>query len=263
MIKFVQCRKCYGKNGKVLPPGFISKIVKAKDGVTDVEVAEECECHKKWKAKVTLISKLEKANIPTSVADISIDSYKGNKSIANVERIKTYVSKYISCKDEMIQMKLAQSSIYMYGINGTQKTTLAWWAAKELISAGKSVHYILMNDLIKLLQKADRDENAKYKIDKMSDVDLLIIDESFDKGKITLYSTGWQMSYIDTFLRSRLQSKNKGIMFVSNVSPEDITENKFEYAIQDLVIRKTHGNVMKFEDRYMDEVANIDVENLF
>ena len=40
-----------------------------------------------------------------------------------------------------------------------------------------------MNDLIKLLQKADRDEDTQALLDRISDVDLLIIDEAFDSKK--------------------------------------------------------------------------------
>ena len=160
---------------------------------------------------------------------------------------------------------LSSAVLYIYGPNGTQKTTMANYAGFKFLKAGKSVYYCLMNDLIKLLQKADRDETAQAKLDKISDVDLLIIDEAFDSKKVTVYKSDWQIPFLDTFLRNRIQTKNKGILFVSNVDIPFIAENHFSQSIQDLVDRnvKLYNGKLLFEDNYISSKNVINEEELF
>lgn len=265
MIEYIQCRKCFGKNGNA-PKGYITKTITAGDGKTQVEVVEECECHKRWKKAVKLERLMNKANIATDTAKYKLSSYVGTESINNVHRLETYVTRSLDSKEsESVKKQLASSCLYLYGPNGTQKTTLAMWAGYKFLEAGKSVRYILMNDLIKMLQKAERDEDIQRQLDKIIDVDLLIIDESFDKGKLTIYRSGYQIPFLDSFLRNRIQSKKKGIMFISNVPMEEIEANGFNASIQDLVTRNVtiYKGLLEFKDNYMNNMGQVDEESLF
>ena len=265
MIKFVPCRKCVGKNGRN-PEGYIIKSVPAPNGQGTVEVAEECSCHKAWKESTKLEAYMQKANIASDAAKYDINSYVGTKSLANVNRIKTFTERSLS-KDEPQEIKdaLAASCLYIYGKNGTQKTTLAMWMGYQFLRAGKKVRYILMNDLLKLLMKAERDEDIQKQLEKLAEVDLLIIDESFDKGKITIYKSNYQIPFLDSFLRSRIQTNKKGIVFISNVNMNEIEANNFNVSIQDLVTRNVNicKGFMEFEDNYMELKGAIDVDALF
>lgn len=265
MIKFVPCRKCLGKNGQN-PEGYIIKRIPSGNGKTTVEVAEECACHKAWREATKLEAYMQKANIAVDTAKYDINDYVGTKSIENVERLKKYVSRSLD-KNEAPEVTnaLAASCLYMYGRNGTQKTTLAMWMGYQFLKAGKKVRYILMNDLLKLLMKAERDEDAQKQLEKISEVDMLIIDESFDKGKITIYRSNYQIPFLDSFLRNRIQTNKKGIIFISNVAMNEIEFNGFNSSIQDLVTRNVNicKGFMEFEDNYMEVKGAIDINALF
>jgi hypothetical protein len=60
-----------------------------------------------------------------------------------------------------------------------------------------------------------------------------------------------------------MQTKHKGIVFISNVSPYSIEEEGFNFSIQDLVVRNMKNNFMEFKDRYDSIMSNVDTENLF
>ena len=60
-----------------------------------------------------------------------------------------------------------------------------------------------------------------------------------------------------------MQTKHKGIVFISNVSPYSIEEGGFNYSIQDLVVRNMKNHFMEFKDRYDSNMSSVDIENLF
>lgn len=265
MIKFVQCRSCFGKNGKVAEPGYISKIVPGTDGITNIEIHEECECHIKWRKAVELEAKAKRAGLNPKWINFKESEYVGTKSISNFKRLQTYTETFIKPENDEIKTAIEASNIYIYGPNGTQKTTVANWVGYEMLRNGKSVKYILMNDLIKMLQKAERDEELQEKIEKILNVDCLIIDEAFMKERVTIYGSGYQLAFVDSFLRNRIQGKNKGIIFISNVSLDEIDENRFGQGIKDLVSRnvKLSNGELLFEDNFIANKSSIDIASLF
>lgn len=281
-MKYTQCRLCKGKNGKVGQPGYIQKFVMAADGVTQVETFEECKCHKEWREANRVESEAKRAGLNPKWREFNIDKdYVGTQSLANVQRVKKYVDRFINEKDEKISEALKSSCLYIYGPNGTQKTTIANWIGYEMIRNNKKVKYILMNDLIKLLLDADfSNEEIQTKVDKILECDCLIIDESFDSDKVTIYKNSqFQFPFLDSFLRNRIQGKNKGIIFISNVKMDEIdsenikdkwgTEhyNKFASAksIADLVQRnvKLCNGYIEFYDNYISLKNEVKVDELF
>lgn len=273
MEKFIQCRKCLNKNlslksGKpIAPPGFIVEQVQPKGSIQPGDVVRECECHKIWRKKHELLIAGERASLSPQWIDYDLEKdYVGTESIDNVNRILNYVKRATNPDEPNdVKSRLSSTVLYLYGTNGTQKTTIANWIGYEFLKAKKSVRYILMNDLIKMLQKAERDEEIQGKLEKLEDVDLLLIDEAFDKEKVTLYKSNFQVPFIDSFLRNRMQTKHKGIIFISNVSPYDIESKGFNYSIQDLVVRNMNKEkgFMEFKDRYDDIKSSVDTEDLF
>lgn len=266
MLEFIPCRKCKGKNGKVAPEGYISTWVEGKNG-SKVEVLTECDCHKKWVNECKVEARAKKANLNLKWINFNPEKdYVGTKSLDSVKRVISYTNKSLDKSlDKDKRRRILSSSLYIYGRNGTQKTTVANYMGYEFLRAGKKVKYFLMNDLIKLLQKADRDEDIRVELDKISEEsDLLIIDESFDKKKVTLYKSDFQIPFLDTFLRNRLQTVNKGIIFISNVSIDEIEDNGFTSSIQDLVKRNVPAyGILNFDDKFDEEKSDIDTEELF
>ena len=89
--------------------------------------------------------------------------------------------------------------------------------------------------------------------------DLLILDEAFDREKVTVYKSGYQIPFLDTFLRKWSNTTDKSIIFISNVEPSKIEANGYSRSIQDFVERniKLHGALLTFEDRYLDSIESI------
>ena len=241
MNEFQCCPKCKDKNG-ALPLGFIEH--KTQEGI----FAEECECHKKWVLESTLEAKFIHNGFDASLFNYSIRNYVGNESRAEKDRLINYVAKF----DDP---KVKKCIVYMYGKNGTQKTVLGNWIGKSLLSKGYSVRYLLMNNLVGMLQDAGFKDGVQEKLDKLDGTDLLIIDEAFDKEKMRLYKSGFQISFIDTWLRNRIQTLNKGVVFISNVKPEDIEKQGLSHSIQDFVERecKKCNSFLEFKDNYILE----------
>ena len=273
MIEYTQCRKCLNKNlspksGKpIAEPGYIVYQEIGIDGKTSVDKAVECECHRSWRIKHSIELKAKRACLSPNGIDYNLATdYIGTESKPEVDRILKYVERSTSSKETNdVKQKLASAVLYLYGTNGTQKTTIANWMGYQFLRANKTVRYILMNDLIKMLQKADRDEEVQARLDKITDVDLLLIDEAFDKEKVTIYRSNFQIPFLDTFLRNRMQTKHKGIVFISNVSPYEIEAKGFNHSVQDLVERNVAqcNGFMEFKDRYDNIKSMPDTENLF
>jgi DNA replication protein DnaC len=126
-----------------------------------------------------------------------------------------------------------------------------------------------MQNLLEMLSEMTRDQDAesekKRLVEKLKTIDLLIIDEAFSKDKVTLYKSGFQLPFLDRFLRERFEMYRKGIVFISNNPPEAITQQGFSKSIEDLVTRKTrpNGSALEFLDNYVKSASNFNVRGIF
>ena len=257
MAQFVPCRLCASKPGP--KPGFyyITYPNSLQKGI------KECECHRQYLLKEKLQLQAADAHIWPNAFDYDIDrDYVGTKSLKDVIRLKKYVFEFSKFKDAMV---------YMWGPNGTQKTTLAHWIGANVLHQGYSVKYLLMQTLLMTISGFEKDETKQAEklaeIEKLKNVDLLIVDESFSKDKVTIYESGYQLPFFDRFLRERVEIKKKGIVFISNKPPGEIEKQKFSVSIQDFVVRNTSrskGNTcLYFEDNYMQTRSDFDPGSLF
>lgn len=194
----------------------------------------------------------------------SFGDYVGTASKDQIERLKQYCSLF-SSKNKAIIDKVRASWIYLYGPNGTQKTTCSSVVGKTLIDYGYDCRYTLMKTLIDSLWNSQRDEEAKEKVDEWLNCDVLIIDEAFSKDKLHLWQSGNQIGYIDEFLRERI-NLGKGCIFVSNTHPNDVEKQGFSHSIQDLLSRelKKQNGLMELKDNYFDSISESEMpETLF
>lgn len=238
-MKFVPCGKC--NNGYYY-----------QEECSKAFIAIECECHKKWQHQNTVEKTYKHNGFDMRHFTYSPRQYVGTKSLADKDRIINYVSQF------ELNPKVRSLICYLYGPNGTQKTTMMSWVGKSLIDKGFSVRYMLMNDLVKTLIDAEgfeveRSEKAKAKVEKLEETDLIIIDEAFDKDKMKLWRSGYQLSFIDSWIRRRVGTLNKGIFFISNVEIQNIEANGLSHSIQDFVEREVKINncYLKFEDNFL------------
>jgi DNA replication protein DnaC len=252
MATFIPCRRCAAKPGP--KPGFYYKDYPA----TKQKGVVECDCHKQYVTQETLYHKAKDADIWSEAFSYNIDTeYVGVRSIKDVQRLKKYVYEFPSFKSTMV---------YLYGPNGTQKTTLAHWIGANVIHQGYSVKYLLMQSLLMIISGFERNEikqdEKQNEIEKLKNVDLLIVDESWNKSAVTLYKSGYQLPFLGEFLKDRVEVRKKGIVFVSNTSPKEIP-SAFEAPLQDFVSRNTMKTTLLFEDNFQAAKANFNPASLF
>jgi DNA replication protein DnaC len=211
MKSFINCRKC--TDGWLLDK--------------ETEEAEKCQCLLAYENKILNELYIQKSNLPENIKDYDISSYIGNDESKNIDKLKQYINEF--------EETFKNIHLYIYGTNSTQKSTVLSWLGKEICKKGFSVYYCLMNNLLKDLCNEQFDEKLKEKIDKYNDSDLLIVDESFDKMKNLIYKSQYQISFLDQFLRNRIENNNKATIFISNIDinkMDDIFGNSIKFLIK-------------------------------
>lgn len=120
----------------------------------------------------------------------------------------------------------------------------------------------ILQDLTNLELNKDPDSEVYHRIQKCKNVQFLFLDESFDKSKVTIFKSNFQIPYLDDLIRSRTQS-NKANFFISNNKYDEI-EDIVGKSIQDFVYRnvtiaKTN---MVFEDIYINNLDRYQGQSL-
>lgn len=242
---FISCGKCQD--------GFI---------YGEDSTVTKCKCLLEYQRTRKLTHMLKNANIPlqissdsqaVSLLDYSIEKdYVGSDKNRNIPKIKKFISKF----DE----KYSSLNMYWYSLNGMQKTTLAKVMCRDLIKKGKSVYYILADTLIKMLIDSERDDQLKEVCSNILICDFLVIDE-LDESKITTYKSGYQVAFITSFLKKRIESLRKSTLFCSNRKIDNMG-NFFGEALQDLILREVL-DPQTFEDNYKSKSKAFDVKTLW
>jgi hypothetical protein len=186
---------------------------------------------KEWKERLNLLEAkryLLSADIGEA-APYGLDTYIGEDRCSNIPKLKKYCNEF---KTGFLHVHL-----YLWSrTNGTQKSTCAKDIIVRLAKQGVKSKFVLMDRLIKTLLEAERDDEAKKKAGEWSSVDFLVIDECFSKGQITLFKSGYQLAFLNTFLKERLEVFRRATCFTANVSIEDIGQ-EWGPGIQSLVDR--------------------------
>ncbi|MCA1799924.1 MAG: ATP-binding protein [Actinobacteria bacterium] len=247
---FIPCRQCSNSP----TPGYLEEELKGDNGYS-YRVLRKCECRVKFDKERVFLHTAKKANLRPSMLEYDpIQHYEGKLSIDSMRKVVRY-----GCS--LDDVKFRTQSLYLYGPYGTQKTTLAQWLGKKAIERGLTPYYVIMRTLVNALvdsQYNDPDTSDAIKQEKAAVIsnaaksDLLIIDESFDLNKMTLYKSNYQLPFLDEFIRDRIDIKEKRIVFVSNVPVKGM--DKAFGALQDLLARKISaaGAELHFRDNYQD-----------
>jgi DNA replication protein DnaC len=259
MKRFTPCRKCGHKSHPRIPDGYYEETIKQNG--QRYKVLVECDCHKRWQKEYDAFLLFKKNGFDEKTWDYQFTDYSGLKSKQNLTRLEKYVANF-----DNVDVKSA--ILYFWGSHGTQKTTTAHIVGKMLLQKGVDVQYITMSNFKDLFwayaNARDRDtkreqENDYLKIrnfEKIANCDLLILDDAF---VLNLFPGG--LVDVDNFIRERVK-RNKGIIFISNFSIDELSESKTcSTAIKSFITRETgkQRSVFKFEDDYND----IRTENLF
>jgi len=219
--------------------------VEIVDGEENYRLTEEW---KNYSRRLIIGPVLEKAGIIFQEKILSLKDYSGKDVADNLPKIQKFILEF--------ETRYRKTHLYLWSkFNGTQKTTTAKVIAAELSKKGLSVQFVLMNQLIEALTEMNETGSTQELLRNCRSVDFLIIDDCFDVNKITIYKSGYQLSFIDTFLRERLEANRKSTCFTSNVPPEEI-DQKFGISIRSLVQRSTAA--LEFNDVFGDfEISSI------
>lgn len=212
--------------------------------------------YNRYRKAVELEFKLKKSGIPSFIINYNIkDDYIGNKESDSYKKSLYYVDNFSKFKDKVL---------YFYGHRGTQKTTVAYWIAKELTIKGVNVKYTTMKRLIDKLANVQFNKELEWELSEHANSDLLIIDRAFDKDQVTVYKSGYQLAFLDSFLRERIENRCNATIIISNNSIDEISLNKFNPDLEDLVRRYTEsiGTVIEFKDHYTEK-DNFEIEDLW
>lgn len=207
------------------------------------DTARKCQCLIDYQCYRKMEIRLKKAGIPYNfIKDYHIRKYIGNESRSEVKKLKTLIKNFNTSFFDKV--------LYFWGKMGTQKTTLTYWVGRELVMKDVNVKYVLMNDLVKHIQNESFQE--EYDSTPFYNADCLIIDRAFDSSQVTLYKSGYQIPFLDNFLRKRIDQLQKCTIFISNIPVSQISNHGFGTDIEDLIRRKTEpfDTILEFKDHY-------------
>jgi hypothetical protein len=172
-----------------------------------------------WKEHLALLE-IKRYLSATGIEDIpkyGLDYYIGEDKNRNIPKLKKYCEEF--------DIKFNRVHLYLWStVNGTQKSTCAKDIIVRLAEKGIQGYFVLMDDLLHWLMKAERDEAADAKVKVWQNASFLVIDECFTKGQVTLFSTGYQKAFLNTFLKTRIEINRFATCFTANTPIVDIGE---------------------------------------
>lgn len=245
MGEFIPCRTC----AKSATPGYIYN--------TNTGIIKPCKCLIEYRKKEIILIKLKRSNIPDSVLDYNIKSYKGKKSIDIINKLKQYIKNY-----EEFGM---DKHLYLYGINGTQKTTIGFYIAREIIRQGILVFYIpTMKELINKITVFENQitDDLRLYLNRINEAQLLIIDEAFTGSQFKIVSD-FQIEALTNFLKNRMEIAQKSIIFISNSPVSEINKIGYSKTLQSLIERNTLNTCIEFKDVYESENKKFNINELW
>ena len=152
-----------------------------------------------------------------NIPKYGLDTYIGEDVRKNIPKLKKYCDEFDST--------FYKIHLYLWSeVNGTQKSTCAKDILVRLAKKGIQGYFVLMDDLIRCLLRAERDEECEARVKRWRETPFLVIDECFAKEQVTLFSSGYQKAFINTFLKTRLEINQLATCFTANVSITDIGE---------------------------------------
>lgn len=266
-----KCDKCDNN-------GFI-----VKDGK-----AVKCECRKKYEFELSSSNILVNSGLLTDdstyddfkkLIDFEFETYRGKDINGNIKKIQKFVNDFDKPKYKKESVsQIGESGIettievetqipnpfkslhcYVYGDQGTQKSYVLRGMLAKLACKGKKVYYIFAKDLIDLIVDSDREEEAKKKLEYISKVDVLVIDE-FEEQRCCLWQSGYKERSLIVWIKNRLEVIRKSTWFISNDSIEKQKQSKFGELFGDLLERETRCGRFEFTDRYGDYITQEEIK---
>lgn len=208
----------------------------------DEEGEDYVEYTDQWKSYLkeqAILKSLQDMGLTDSCIKYGFQTYTGSDSNGKLPKLRKYI--------EQFQDRYKRVHLYFWSrANSTQKSTMAEAIIVELLKQGVSCQFVLMSKLLSLLTEESFKEDCQAQINKYREAQFLVIDDSFDPKKATLFKSGYQLSFLDTFLRQRLEVEKRATCFTSNV-PIDEIEAGWTLSIAKLIERSI-PDPMEFQD---------------
>lgn len=222
---FKSCGKC--NNGKI--------TIRSKNGNT----WKYCDCYKTYIHNMRIYSKMKSSGLNDIIVK-SFDDYVGTDENKNIPKMKKFVDEFSN--------KFHDKHLFIYGDNGTQKSTMAKVLLYKLAEKGYSVLYMNSKDFFSKFSELEVDEEFE---NKFYNYDCLILDE-FDSKKVQLFKSGYKESATIAPLKKRMEINRKSTIFISNQTIDEIKDSQLGELFGDLIDRECFQ--MTFTDKYSKNV---------
>ena len=218
-------------------------------------LATKCDCLIQFQKQATLNIYKSKAGILNHSTNVENLKLK-NKDL--LSKIRYYASN--------IDGKMNKNChLYLCGKNNSSKTFTAKSILHDACEKSIDCKFIIMGDLIDMISDSFAEESKSKEIDKYLNCKLLVVDDAFDKKKITIYRSGFQLAFVDRFFRKRLETLQLNTIFTSNVSIDNIESNGFSYDIQNLIERtiKNRDGYLEFNDIFVESEYDVNITSIW
>ena len=212
---------------------------------------KDCTCKKLFILSKKNNLKYSRANI-SDVNSLSYDSFKANNMITKID---TIVNKWETNFNSLHQ--------YWHGPQGTCKSSFSKLLLKQLINKYNITgYYMFAKDFAQLITLAEMNPNAEYKLNKILNCDLLILDE-FQEDRLALYKSGWKEKQMVVSLKTRLEVLRKATIFISNDTIEETYQNSLGELLANMIDRETKKCRLEFTQVYTNVNLNKEIEDLW
>lgn len=221
----------------------------------ETSYAYKCDCLIKYQKQATLDLYKSKAGILNH--EIGTENLKlKNKDL--LSKIRYYANN--------IDGKMNKNChLYLCGKNNSSKTFSAKSILHDACEKSIDCKFVIMGDLIDMISDSFAEESKSKEIDKYLNCKLLVVDDAFDKKKITLFKSSYQIPFLDRFIRKRLETLQLNTIFTSNVSIDNIESNGFSQDIQNLIERtvKNRGGYLEFNDVFVESEYDVNIFSIW
>lgn len=172
------------------------------------------------------VADLKRMKVPERYWYVRFDDITGDSGKMSTRQV---VKKYL---EKIKGMRARGAGLFLWGPNGTGKTSAVVVLAKAYRRIGSAVLFMAAADLKRMVIENEHFDEEETYWDRASKVSVLVID---DLGKGTQDSTGYGASLIDELIRTR--NANKLVTFItSNISPKMLTDEEDGLGLKDSTV---------------------------